>query len=98
MPAKFLTAQFDRGDLVLSIHLDTSKVIDGAPDPAFVRRYTYGAPKRTSGEAQAAYRIRLRAFADKQIPEAVLLAQADATVVTPDPAGQFTLAENGTTF
>lgn len=96
MAASFLQARFDGRDLIIQIHTDTTKLKNGLPDPAFVQTYTFGAPRRNTGETQAAYRTRLRTFADRCIPEARLLAQA--SVAPPDSAGVVTLAEEGTTF
>jgi hypothetical protein len=98
MASKFLTAKFERGTLELVVLLDTTRTLaGGVPDPAYVRSYTYGAPPRNNGEGVAAYRARLRTFADQYIAEAKLLVALEAGVA-PDPAGQVTLTEDGTTF
>lgn len=62
---RYLLARLKPRSLVLSIHLDESKVLpDGEPDPTWLLTREWDSPKRLPGETSANYQKRIGPWID----------------------------------
>lgn len=94
MTMQFLSATTDAQGIHYSVWLDTTKSVDGSPDPAYVRNYDW-APVPTDWTGGAT------AYQQMTLDEVKLLAAADLDAITatqnPTPAPT-PLSVNGATF
>lgn len=59
MPMRIIHARENANSFIINVHLDTSKMIDGQPDPSYVRDYQYS-NKPPIGQTRPQYLTSIR--------------------------------------